>query len=137
MCISDRVSLFSDPCEWETVRLLRVLASSLSDVVLCEECWVRQSCVIGKGSCLLIACSDIFLQPHVRDFFHFEKDFIFSSVCVSVVCGYVIVGAGVGRGQERVLDLPDLELQVHVIHLTWVLGIELGSPERPTSALHC
>lgn len=53
------------------------------------------------------------------------------------VCAYVIVGAGIGRGQERVLDLQDLELQVVVNCLTWVLGLELGSSESPTSALCC
>lgn len=61
---------------------------------------------LERGRCLLIACSDRFLQLCMRDFFHFAKDFIFRSMRM----WYVIAGAGIGRGQERVLDLPDLEL---------------------------
>lgn len=41
------------------------------------------------------------------------------------------------RGQEKALDLQELELQVDVNCLTWGLALELGSSERPASALHC
>ena len=40
------------------------------------------------------------------------------------------------RGQEKAPDLLELELQMVVSHLVWVLEIELGSSARAMSALN-
>lgn len=47
-------------------------------------------------------------------------------ICVFVsICAYVCAGAK--RGHDKVLDSLDLESQVIVSLLTWVLGSELES----------
>lgn len=42
------------------------------------------------------------------------------------MCGSVHMSAGIHGGQKKVSDLLELELQVIVRHLTWVLGTELS-----------
>lgn len=61
---------------------------------------------------------------------YFQIFILFMCVCLSVC-----VSAGNMRGQKRALDYLKLELQVVVNWLTWMLGFELASPERATSAL--
>lgn len=50
---------------------------------------------------------------------------------------YGLSSKPVGRVQQRVLGLLELELQVVVCCLIWVLGIERGSYERIVCALNC
>lgn len=54
-------------------------------------------------------------------------------MCV-YVCGFVRVNAGALGGRRRWVS-PELELQVGVICLMWVLGIHLGLSARAIIAL--
>lgn len=63
--------------------------------------------------------------------------FLVVCMCVCVLYGYIVMRRDVCRGQENALGLQELELQVDVNCLTWGLALELGSAERPASALHC
>jgi len=38
---------------------------------------------------------------------------------------------------QRVLDLPELEIQVVINHSVWMLGIEPGSSEGIVQTLNC
>lgn len=52
--------------------------------------------------------------------------FSFNYFCV-YVCGYVPVNASAQGIQKTVVDPHELELQVVVNSLTWVLGRQIGS----------
>jgi len=54
------------------------------------------------------------------------------------LCAGLLMSPDTRGGQKRALDPFGLNLLVIVSHLTWVLGIELGSFARVASALnHC
>lgn len=57
-------------------------------------------------------------------------------VCVCVCIGICTQECQAPRGQERTLDLLELELQEVVSCLTWFLGIELRSSTRAVYDLH-
>lgn len=134
---SDSVNFFSNLYEWEMARLLYEYLHSVCHTLFCVESAKQR--YIGKGRCVLIACSDNYrsfsLTSHGGSF-PFEKDFIFSCVCVCVLyMGYIVMRGDVCRGQEKALGLQELELQVVVNCLTWGLALELGSSGRPASQL--
>lgn len=45
------------------------------------------------------------------------------------------VSSGTSEGQNKALDLLELELQASVSHLIWMLGTKLGSMPRVASVL--
>lgn len=47
------------------------------------------------------------------------------------------MSAGAHRGEKRVLDPLELDLQATVSYPTWVLGTKLGSSAKATSTLNC
>lgn len=53
------------------------------------------------------------------------------SVCVCKFCMYV-VGS---QGQEKAFGLLELELHTFVSHLTWMLELDLGSPQEQQAVL--
>lgn len=63
------------------------------------------------------------LELFLKEIFIYEN--VYAHTCVS---NY--------RGQKGAPDLPDLELQVVISCLMWVLGTEFGFSERVTSALN-
>ena len=66
--------------------------------------------------------------------------YVFLCVCVCVcvcmcACVHVYIGADTHRALKRAPDSLELELQVVVSHLMWVLGMESRSSARATHAL--
>lgn len=62
--------------------------------------------------------------------------FILCYRCISVR-GYVDASSNFQEGEKRVLDPLEMEQQVVVSHLTWVLGTKLKPSPRQASALNC
>ena len=62
--------------------------------------------------------------------------FMCSCVCVCMcACVHVYIGADAHRALKRAPDSLELELQVVVSHLMWMLGMESGSSARATHGL--
>lgn len=76
------------------------------------------------------------LSPCIcKTYFHEKTIFIILCVCGVDVNMYMHTSAQ--RCQTKVLDTPELELQIFVNHPMWVLVFELKSPGRLGNALSC
>lgn len=53
-----------------------------------------------------------------------EYFYVLFCVCISLYI-YAVDSVGARRGQKRALDAQELELQIAVNHLIWVLGTKM------------